>query len=64
MKQAILEKRVDIERVRHLVSAGSSPPVNSGNSAALLREARVILPDLSQYDLLRVPVRQEAEDGQ
>jgi transposase len=64
MKQAILEKRVDIERVRQLVSAGSSPPVNSGNSAALLREARVILPDLSQYDLLRVPVRQEAEDGQ
>lgn len=64
MKQAILEKRVDIERVRQLVSQAGSPPVNSGNSAALLGQARVVLPDPSQYDLLRVPVRREAEDDQ
>ena len=64
MKQALLEKRVDLERVRQLVSGGSLPNTGPGNSAALLDQVRVIFPDLSQYDRLRAPVLQEAEDGQ
>jgi transposase len=64
MKQALLEKRVDLERVRQLVSGGSIPIIGAGNSAALLDQVRVIFPDLSQYDRLRVPVLQEAGDGQ
>jgi hypothetical protein len=64
MKQALLEKRVDLERVRQLVSGGSLSITGTGNSAALLDQARVILPDLSQYDRLRAPVLKEAEDGQ
>lgn len=64
MKQALLEKRVDIERVRQLVFGESSLAGKYDNSAALLGQVKVVLPDLSQYDRLRVPVRQEAENGQ
>jgi transposase len=64
MKQALLEKRVDLERVRQLVSGDSIPIVGTGNSAALLDQVRVIFPDLSQYDRLRAPVLQEAKDVQ
>lgn len=64
MKQALLEKRVDIERVRQLVSGGSLPIAGSGHSEILLNQVRVTFPDLSQYDRLRVPVLPEAENGQ
>jgi len=64
MKQALLEKRVDLERVRQLASGDSIPIIGTGNSAALLDQVRVIFPDLSQYDRLRAPVLQEAKDVQ
>lgn len=64
MKQALLEKRVDIERVRQLVSGGSMPIAGSCHSKILLNQVRVIFPDLSQYDRLRVPLLPEAENGQ
>lgn len=62
MKQALLEKRVDIERVRQLMLV-STPNVNSASLAALLEQAKVVLPDLSQFDRLRTAAIQPEDGG-
>ena len=63
MKQALLEKRVDFERVKQLMLKESNPGPNVGNSQALLEQVKVVLPDLSQYDKLKAPVLRP-QDGQ
>ena len=53
MSQALREERVDIERVRQLlVNDGPQP---AAKMAGYLEQARVVLPDLSRFDLLRAP---------
>jgi transposase len=63
MKQALLEKRVDSQRVRQLIANDTSLNANTGSAAVLLSQSRVVLPDLSQYDELRAPVLR-SQDGQ
>jgi transposase len=55
MRRALTDNRADIERVRQLmiVSAGAN---ENSPSVGYLEQARVILPDLSQFERLRIPV--------
>jgi len=51
MSQALQEERADVERVRQLLlDDGPRPAVKS---TGYLEQARVVLPDLSRFDLLR-----------
>jgi transposase len=53
MSQALQEERADIERVRQLLLNDGPKPATKGTG--YLEQARVVLPDLSRFDLLRAP---------
>ena len=53
MRQALSENIVDAERVRQLISRGSYP-VNVSAKQESQYQAKVILPDLRQFDQLRL----------
>jgi hypothetical protein len=55
MSQALAENRVSSERIRQLV-LGNDPRVNQGASSGYLGQAKVVLPDLGQFDRLRAAV--------
>lgn len=55
MRQALADSRADIERVRQLV-IGSTGAHETSTSVGYLEQARVILPDLGQFERLRTPV--------
>ena len=54
MKQALSENRVDAERVRHLVNRENYIDSISSNHGTFPNQVRVILPDLSRFDELRL----------
>jgi hypothetical protein len=54
MSRALEDNRADIERVRQLVIGGASANENPP-SVGYLEQARVVLPDLSQFERLRIP---------
>jgi transposase len=51
MRQALQENRADAERVRQLLLSDDSEPVPG--KTGYLEQAKVVLPDLSKFDLLR-----------
>lgn len=51
MIQALWEGRTDVERVRQILLSDDTEPV--ARSTGILEQARVVLPDLSRFDLLR-----------
>ena len=53
MSQALQEERADIERVRQILLIDGPKP--AAKEAGFLEQARVVLPDLSRFDLLRAP---------
>jgi transposase len=55
MRQAILERNIASQRIRQLIARDLSRE-KSADRESLLTRARVVLPDLSQYDQLRAPV--------
>jgi hypothetical protein len=54
MSQALLEERTDVERVRQILLRDDPKPAT--RKTGYLEQARVVLPDLSKFDLLRTPV--------
>jgi transposase len=51
MRQALREGRADVERVRQLLLGDEIVPAE--RNTGILEQARVVLPDLSRFDLLR-----------
>jgi transposase len=51
MRQALREGRTDVERVRQILLVDEIEPV--ARNTGLLEQVRVVLPDLSMFDLLR-----------
>lgn len=55
LREGLAENRVSSERIRQLV-LGNDPRVNQGASSGYLGQAKVVLPDLGQFDRLRAAV--------
>ena len=63
MRQALQENRTDVERVRQFLLSDDSEPVPG--KSGYLEQAKVVLPDLSKFDLLRmVGAGREIDDVQ
>jgi len=60
MSRALAENRADIERIRQLLAGNPAPGEHSGTTGGYLEQARVILPNLGQFDRLR-PVLSKVE---
>ncbi len=56
MNQALREERTDVERVRQILLSDDDDPKPATRKTGYLEQARVVLPDLSRFDLLRTPV--------
>ncbi len=56
MTQALAENRVDSERIRQLVSGTGDTTAHRDASDTRLGQVKVVLPDLGQFDRLRVAV--------
>ena len=53
MKQALAENRADVERIRQIVSGNGGQGADNCISMDNLRQVKVVLPDLGQFDRLR-----------
>ena len=63
MKQALLEDRADAERVRQLVDRANFTSVISSAQSFYADQVRVILPDLSRFDELRLVTASGGENS-
>lgn len=61
MSQSIREGSPNVERVRQILLLADSEPAT--RTTDYLEQARVVLPDLSRFDLLRMPVAAGKEAG-